>query len=89
MINWKIRFKNPLFVTAFISQVLVVVAIIVQGGHAVGLWSFTWTDAINQWIQALVGAVLVALSSLGIVQDPTTNGLSDSQQEQGYTEPKK
>ena len=37
---------------------------------------------------AIINAVFAVLAILGIVQDPTTKGLTDSEQAMGYTEPK-
>ena len=38
---------------------------------------------------AVVNAVFAVLTILGIVTDPTTDGITDSIQALGYTEPKK
>lgn len=37
---------------------------------------------------AIVGTVFAILAILGIVADPTTAGVGDSEQAMGYTEPK-
>lgn len=88
MINWKVRFKNPQWVSAFVAQLLIIVELVVAGGHAAGLWSFTWSKEIDTWVLTVVNAVLVAMSMMGIVQDPTTSGYGDNEQAKTFSEPK-
>ncbi|EIT85894.1 Phage holin [Fictibacillus macauensis ZFHKF-1] len=87
MINWKIRFKNPLWRAAFIAQVFILVELLLTGAHAVGITDFVLSDAIKDWVIAVVNAVFVVLASLGIVQDPTVKGLGDSQRALDREEP--
>jgi phi LC3 family holin len=45
-----------------------------------------------RWLQvalAIVDGVFILLALLGIIPDPTTAGMSDSDQAMTYTEPKK
>ncbi|UXR28838.1 phage holin [Bacillus paranthracis] len=76
-INWKIRFQNPLWVTSFVSQILLLVQLIVVGLNMVGVTDFQWTEEVNNYVLTVVNAVLVIFSSLGLVQDPTTKGVTD------------
>ncbi|WEG10791.1 phage holin [Pullulanibacillus sp. KACC 23026] len=87
-INWSIRFKNGKWVICFVSQILIIIQMIIAGGHSIGLWSFQWTAAINLWVIGLVNAILVFLSLLGLVQDPTVEGFSDTKQVMRYEQPK-
>ena len=82
-INWKIRFKNKTFWLALIPAVLLL-AQQVAGLFGVAL-DF---GQIKDQLVAIVGTVFTLLAILGIVADPTTAGVGDSEQAMGYTEPK-
>lgn len=84
MINWKVRIKNKAFWMAFVPAVILLVQTIA------GLFGATvdLTD-ISGKIIAVVDAVFVVLSILGIVVDPTTHGIGDSEQAMTYEAPKK
>jgi phi LC3 family holin len=88
MINWKVRFKNRLWVVAFMSQLFILAEVLLVGAHAAGITDFKLTEEIKGWVLAVINAVFAVLSTLGIVQDPTTNGIEDSVQAKGYSEPK-
>lgn len=83
MINWRVRIKNKAFWIAFIPAVLMV-AQNVLGFCGV---SFDATTLSNELI-ALVGSVFSVLALLGVVNDPTTAGMSDSKQALTYDKPK-
>ncbi|MFH7818092.1 phage holin [Neobacillus thermocopriae] len=87
MINWKVRLKNRNWVIAFISQLFIVAQIIIGGLNSLGITDFQLSDAVEDWILTLVNAVFVILSMLGIVQDPTTKGYSDSSRAMQYKDP--
>ena len=89
MINWKVRFKNKVWVSAFISQVFIVVQIVLVGLNGIGVTDFELTKEVEGWILTLVNAIFVVLASLGLVQDPTVQGVSDSDKALLYNEPKK
>lgn len=78
MINWKVRFKNRLWVSGFISQIFIVVQILLVGLHAIGVTDFELTEDIQGWILTLVNAIFVVLSTIGLVQDPSVEGIEDS-----------
>ncbi|WP_417060090.1 phage holin [Ellagibacter isourolithinifaciens] len=82
-INWKIRFKNKTFWLALIPAVLLL-AQQVAGLFGVALDFGQLQDQLT----AIVGTVFTLLAILGIVADPTTAGVGDSEQAMGYTEPK-
>ncbi|MED4531516.1 phage holin [Metabacillus fastidiosus] len=88
MINWKVRLKNTKWIIGFVSQLLIIVQMAAVGLHQTGAIDFVWTENINVWVLGFTNAVLIALSMLGFVQDPTTKGYSDSEQAKSYTEPK-
>jgi phi LC3 family holin len=87
MINWKVRFKDWLWVSSFISQILIVVQVLLVGLNAVGWTDFQLTEAIKGWFLALANAVFILLSMLGIVKDPTVEGVGDSQRALARQEP--
>lgn len=83
MINWKVRIKNKTFWLALIPAILVLIQVIL----ALFGVSFDITD-LQEKLLAVVNAAFVLLTVLGIVVDPTTKGVSDSEQARTYTEPK-
>ncbi|KZE64695.1 holin [Fictibacillus phosphorivorans] len=89
MINWKIRFKNTVWLTAFISQLLIITQLIAIGLNGAGVTDFVLTEEIKGWVLAVANAIFVALSMLGIVQDPTVEGIGDSQRSLLRKEPLK
>lgn len=84
MINWKVRIANKNFWMAMIPAVLLLIQAI---GAPLGL-VLDFGELGNQLL-AIVNAVFSVLAILGIVNDPTTNGMGDSKQAMAYTEPKK
>lgn len=83
MINWRVRIKNKAFWVAIIPAVL----LLVQQMCAVFGVQLDFGELQSQLV-AIVGTVFTLLAILGIVADPTTAGVGDSEQAMGYTEPK-
>lgn len=75
MINWKLRFKNKATLIAIASTVILLVQ---QLG-------FKLPDNIAD----VVNTFLTLLVLLGVINDPTTEGISDSPKALTYSEPKK
>lgn len=84
MINWRVRIKNRNFWLAIIPA-LVLLAQTVGAVFGVTLE----LDALGDKLVALVNAVFCVLAILGIVNDPTTAGLGDSENALTYEFPKK
>lgn len=82
-INWTVRIKNKAFWLAVIPAVL----LLVQTVAAVFGFTLDLGDIGNKLI-AVVNAVFSVLVVLGVVNDPTTAGMSDSKQARGYNFPK-
>ena len=82
-INWKVRAKNKAFWVAIIPAAL----LLVQQVCAVFGVQLDLT-ALQAQLVAIVGTVFTLLAILGIVADPTTAGVGDSEQAMTYTEPK-
>ena len=87
-INWRVRFRNRLWVVGFISQLFILAEILLVGAHAVGLTDFHLTEEIKGWVLAVVNAIFGVVATLTHVQDPTTSGMEDSRQAMRYYEPK-
>lgn len=86
--NWKVRFKNPLFIAQMILAVLT--PILAYAGLTVK--DLTTWEALGD---LLMGALsnpyvlgLVVVSVFNAVTDPTTSGVKDSEQALTYTKPK-
>lgn len=84
MINWKVRLVNKNFWLSLIPAVLLLVQAI---GAPLGM-TLDFGELGNQLL-AIVNAVFAVLAILGIVQDPTTAGVSDSYLAMTYETPKK
>lgn len=83
MINWTVRIKNKNFWLAVIPAVL----LLIQTVAAVFGYTLDVGDIGNRLI-AVVNALFGVLVILGVVNDPTTAGMSDSKQAQSYIFPK-
>ena len=82
--NWKVRLKNKYF---WISIIPALILVIESVAKCFGV-TLAMTDLQNNLI-AVVNAIFVVLVIIGVVNDPTTDGLSDSEQAITYESPKK
>lgn len=82
-INWKVRIKNKAFWIALIPALV----LLIQGVAAVFGFTLDLGDLGNR-ILAVIEAAFLVLSILGIVNDPTTESLSDSDNAMTYDKPK-
>lgn len=83
MINWIVRIKNKNFWLAAIPALLLLVQTVAA------LFGFTLDlGEIGDKLLAVVNALFALLAILGVVNDPTTAGLRDSEQAKTYTCPK-
>lgn len=84
MINWKVRIKNKNFWIALIPALLLLIQVVAAVfGYTLDL------GELGNRLLAVVNAVFAVLSILGIVTDPTTQGVADSNLALTYDEPKK
>lgn len=82
MINWKVRVKSKVFWLSIIPAVLLLTQTVLA------LFGITWDyTTISDQLLAVVNAAFVVLAILGIVADPTTQGIGDSERAIKYTEP--
>lgn len=78
--NWKLRFKNKTVLVAFVGTVITFVYQILG---IIGITPAITQDTITQ----LVGLLINVLVSVGVLVDPTTPGISDSNRALNYMEP--
>lgn len=83
-INWKVRIKNKTFWLTLVPAIIVLIQAVAT------LFGFTLDmGEMGNNLIALVNALFVVLAILGVVNDPTTSGVSDSSQALTYDKPKK
>ncbi len=82
--NWKVRIKNKIFWTAIIPAVFLLARRVL---NMCGI-DFDFTQ-IQEQILSIVESVFAILVILGILTDPTTAGVGDSNRAMTYTEPYK
>lgn len=80
-INWKVRFKNPVWLTSFCTFC---VSTIYNGMSMFDIVPSVTEDA----ILAAIASVMQVLTLAGILVDPTTAGISDSETAMTYQKPK-
>lgn len=79
-INFKVRAKNPVFWLTVIPAVVTFIYSI--------LGAFGVVPSLSQDVVVnIVTAIITALTTLGVLVDPTTKGVSDSERALSYTEP--
>ena len=84
-INIPVRLKNPWFWVGLVGIVLTAMGV---SPEMFTSWSILWNSIVDLFSNPfMLGSV--ALSILGVIVDPTTNGVSDSKQAMTYTKPKK
>lgn len=83
MINWQVRIKNKAFWLAMIPAVLLLVQqVAALFGPSIDL------GGLEGQLTGLVGTVFALLAILGVVSDPTTKGVGDSERAMTYDKPK-
>ena len=81
MINWKLRLKNKVVLTAIVLQAISIVYQL--------LAAFNVVPSVDQSVVvAIAESIIGLLVLLGVVTDPTTAGISDSDQAMMYEFPK-
>lgn len=79
--NWKLRLKNK---TTLAALVAAVVTLVYQVLGIAGVVPSVSSEQVINWI----GLLLNVLVTLGVLVDPTTAGISDSEQAKKYDAPK-
>ena len=79
-INWKVRFKNKIWLGSFLS-------LIVSFAYSMlGLFDI-FPDVTRNNVIEILNQILTFLGLIGVRVDPTTAGLGDSERAMGYEEP--
>lgn len=79
-INWKVRFKNKTWLTMFLSLII---------GFVFNMLKLfdVYPAVTENTVVTIVAQVLEFLGLIGVLVDPTTAGLSDSNRALSYDEP--
>ncbi len=79
-VNWKVRFKNKVWLTAFISLIV---------GFVYNLLKlFDIVPVVTEnLVMDIIGQFLTFLGLFGVIVDPTTAGMNDSNRAMNYEEP--
>ena len=79
-LNWKVRFKNKVWLGSFCSLII---------GFVYSMLAlFDVFPAVTQsLVVQLLNQLLTFLGLIGVVVDPTTAGIGDSERAMGYEEP--
>ena len=79
-INWKVRFRNKLWLGSFLS-------LIVSFVYSMLSLFDVFPDLTENTVLELLNQILTFLGLIGVLVDPTTAGLGDSERAMGYEEP--
>ena len=79
-INWKVRFKNKVWLGSFIS-------LIVGFVYSMLRMFDVFPSITDGSVLQVVNNILTFLGLIGVLTDPTTAGLNDSERAMGYDEP--
>lgn len=83
MINWKVRIRNKSFWLALVPAALLLVQAVLA------CFGVTWDySQVSEELLGVVNSLFAVLAILGVVADPTTEGIGDSEQALTYDEPK-
>ena len=79
-LNWKVRFKNKVWLGSFLSLLI---------GFAYSLLALfdVFPQVTESLVLQLLNQLLTFLGLIGVIVDPTTAGLEDSDRAMGYEEP--
>lgn len=82
MINWKVRIKNKTFWIAIIPTILLLVSQVLAVFNV-----HIEVDILSKELIDIVGTIFTILAILGVVVDPTTEGIEDSERAKTYNSP--
>lgn len=79
-LNWKVRFKNKVWLSSFLGLIVSFVYSILS--------MFDVAPIVTQnSVAQVISQVLTLLGLIGVIQDPTTAGIGDSARALTYDEP--
>ena len=79
-INWKVRFKNKAWLASFVS-------LIVGFVYSMLAMFDVFPEVSENTVLQVINNVLTFLGLIGVLVDPTTDGLYDSNRAMSYEEP--
>lgn len=79
-INWKVRFKNRVWLGMFLSLIIGFVF------NMLAMFDIYPSVTKNQ-VTEIITQILTFLGLIGVLVDPTTAGIEDSNRAMGYDEP--
>lgn len=79
-INWKVRFKNKIWLGSFLS-------LIVSFVYSLLSLFDVFPEVTQNNVLEMMNQILKFLGLIGVLVDPTTAGLGDSERAMGYVEP--
>ena len=79
-INWKVRFKNKVWLGSFLSLIV---------GFVYSMLALfdVFPQVTQNLVVQLINQVLTILGLIGVIVDPTTAGIEDSNRAMSYEEP--
>ena len=79
-LNWKVRFKNKVWLGSFLSLIV---------GFVYSMLALfdVFPQVTQNLVLQLLNQVLTFLGLIGVIVDPTTAGISDSDRAMSYAEP--
>lgn len=81
-INWKVRLRNKTWLASLLALVVTFVYNL--------LAMLEIAPAVTEdWVMGIISTVLTLLTALGVLIDPTTQGVADSDRAMLYVEPGK
>ena len=79
-VNWKVRFKNGKWLLLFAAQVVGLIY------YVLGVFEIA-PEITQNTVMQIVEMVLMVLGSVGVITDPTVDGLEDSSRAMSYQYP--
>ena len=81
-INWRVRIKNKVFWLTIIPLALLLI------NQVLALFGVNFDQTIiTEKLVQIVGTIFAILGLVGVVNDPTTEGVEDSDRAMEYTKP--
>ena len=79
-VNWKVRFKNKIWLGSFLSLIV---------GFVYSMLALfdVFPEVTESLVLQLMNQVLTFLGLIGVIVDPTTAGIGDSERAMGYETP--
>ena len=79
-LNWRVRFKNKVWLGSFLSLIV---------GFVYSMLALfdVFPEVTQNLVVQLLNQVLTFLGLIGVIVDPTTAGISDSDRAMGYEVP--